>query len=385
LELYQSNSYQTQEEYKTLFEQAPDAVIAIDELSNVIFWNPKAEEIFGWSVEETLGRPLSGIIIPEALREAHDTGMKRYLSTGEVRVLNRTIEVPAINKRGQEFIIALTIAKTNLKGRIAFLAFIRDVTEQHQSREALERKTQELKHSNRNLEEFAYAASHDLKEPIRKIHFFSDSLKQSLGDRMTEAERRNFDRIASAATRMSSLIEDLLSYSQLSLKSQLVEQVDINQLIGVVLEDLDLEIEKKGATVLVEKLFTTKGHKRQLQQAIQNLVSNALKYSKPGIAPEIKISSEQVAGEETGIRLPDGVNQKNYHLLSISDNGIGFEQGDAERIFDIFTRLHGLAEYKGNGIGLAITRKVIENHNGYIWAKSKPGEGATFYVLLPIV
>lgn len=246
------------------------------------------------------------------------------------------------------------------------------------------RKIEELERSNRNLEEFAYAASHDLKEPIRKIRIFSGRLKASLSDRLTEEESGSFDRLEVAAKRMSSLIEDLLSYSQVSLRPRTFEDVDMNALINLVLGDLDLEIEEKSANIKVDNLFTINGHHRQLQQAFQNLIGNALKYSKPGIAPQINISCSKVIGEHLELHLSLSEKKKEYYAISVSDNGIGFEQKDADLIFDVFTRLHGNAQFQGTGIGLSIVRKVIENHNGYIRAESESGKGATFKVFLPV-
>ncbi|HYH16830.1 MAG TPA: PAS domain S-box protein [Flavisolibacter sp.] len=249
--------------------------------------------------------------------------------------------------------------------------------------EALTKSNHELTRLNKNLEEFAYAASHDLKEPTRKIHVFSERLKDSLGERMTESEKKYFERMELASKRMSTLIDDLLLYSEVSQRSSLEEQVDMNFIIDCVVSDLDLQIEQKGATIEVDKLFTIKGHRRQLQQAFQNLISNALKYSKPDTPPVINISCNQVKGINTGIALSTEELATDFYQLTVSDNGIGFEQKDAERIFNVFTRLHGMAEYKGTGVGLSIVRKVIENHCGYIWAEGQPGEGATFKILLP--
>ncbi|SHF14274.1 PAS domain S-box-containing protein [Cnuella takakiae] len=277
----------------------------------------------------------------------------------------------------------------------AIMNIATDVSERVQGRLLLEEKVkertqewqkanQELQRSNVNLEEFAYAASHDMKEPIRKIHFFSDRIKSTLQDRMTDLEKQSFERMELAAKRMGSLIDDLLSYSQISLRPRTLEAVNMNGLIELVLEDLDLEIEDKRATITVDKLFTVQGHHRQLQQAFHNLIGNSLKYSKPDVAPQIKISCKKMQGNETSLHLSVEEGQKTFYCLTVRDNGIGFEKEDAERIFHVFTRLHGNAEYRGTGIGLSIVRKVVENHNGYIWAESKPGEGAAFHVLLPI-
>ncbi len=252
-----------------------------------------------------------------------------------------------------------------------------------QANEALTRSNQELARSNVNLEEFAYAASHDLKEPIRKIHFFGNRLKETLKDRISQEEKHAFERMEGAAKRMASLIDDLLAYSQISIRPRSFEEINMNRLIDQVLEDLDLEIEDKGAVVHVDKLFTLQGHQRQLQQAFQNLIGNALKYNRAGTTPQINISCSKVQGKQTGLLLAGEEQQQTFYCITVSDNGIGFEQADAERIFNVFTRLHGLAEYKGTGIGLSIVRKVVENHNGYIVAAGAPEKGATFRIFLP--
>jgi len=240
----------------------------------------------------------------------------------------------------------------------------------------------ELKRSNQNLEEFAYAASHDLKEPMRKIHLFADRLQESLMEKLSLQDKHLFDRISHAAQRMNTLIDDLLTYSHVSRIAVAEESVDLNKKVGAVLEDLELEIEEKNATVVAGALPTIKGHRRQLQQLFQNLVSNAIKYNKPGINPEIRISSRRLSNGDllpfTTIKTKD-----QYYLFEVRDNGIGFEPKDAERIFNVFTRLHSNTEYKGTGVGLSIVQKVVENHHGYIWAESIPGAGSSFKILLP--
>ena len=258
-----------------------------------------------------------------------------------------------------------------------------DVTSIKETQLQLERLVEDLKRSNASLEEFAYAASHDMKEPIRKIHFFSDRLKGELKNSLNDTQVRLFERMEEAARRMGLLIEDLLAYSQAARGSTEAEELDLNKKVQVVLNDLELEVQQKGAQVVVGPLPTIKGNRRQLQQLFQNLISNALKYNKPDVTPQIRITSRKVKGSEVKRDLSAEAAQKTYHLIEIRDNGIGFEQKDADRIFNIFTRLHGNAEYRGTGVGLSIVRKVAETHNGYVWAESAPGEGATFKVLLP--
>lgn len=277
--------------------------------------------------------------------------------------------------------LELTISKMNDRHLIHIFT---DVTPIKEAQLQLERSVEELKRSNQNLEEFAYAASHDLKEPIRKIHFFSDRIKERLSSKLDEEERRYFERMDVAAKRMSSLIEDLLLYSHVSRGVFSGEAVDLNDTLSHVLDDLELNIEEKSATVSVDPMPTIKGHSRQLQQLFENLVANALKYSKPNQSPLLSITSRLINGNQTPLKLVGEEERKQYHLIEVCDNGIGFSSEDAERIFKVFTRLHGNAEYKGTGVGLSIARKVVENHGGYIWAESSLGEGATFSVLLPV-
>ncbi|RYZ62626.1 MAG: PAS domain S-box protein [Chitinophagaceae bacterium] len=246
----------------------------------------------------------------------------------------------------------------------------------------LQRSNQELSRSNQNLEEFAYAASHDLKEPMRKIQLFSDRLKTTLQEKLSSQDSGMFDRIIHATNRMNTLIDDLLMYSNVSRGAVLEETIDLNQKLSRVLEDLEVEIEEKKALIVVDPLPVVKGHRRQMQQLFQNLIGNAIKYHKPGMPPEVHISCRRLGPSEQILittERPPG----QYNLIEVRDNGIGFEQEDADRIFKIFTRLHGNAEYSGTGVGLSIVKKVVENHNGYIWAESSPGKGAAFKILLP--
>ena len=369
---------------KQLLIQAPDAVVVIDQDSCIQFWNPKAEALFGWTAEEVLDKDLSSIIVPLHYREAHSKGMKRYLETGETRVLNKTIEITALHRRGHEFYVALTISATQQGGKTVFIAFIRDISEQKQSQQELERKTKQLEKSNDHLEDFAHAASHDLKEPLRKIRFFSERLRTSLDGQLPEEGDNLLERIEVAAERMQLLVEDLLEFSHVSEQPQELEAIDLNDKVQKVLLDLELSIEEKQAQIFVSELPTVQGNRRQIQQLFYNLIGNALKYNKPDIAPIIIISATVIKGSDAPIDISESDSNTPYHLIEVRDNGIGFEQQYANKIFKMFQRLHGKGQYSGTGVGLAIVRKVVENHKGHIWAESTPGEGAIFKVLIPI-
>lgn len=336
---------------------ANDAAVRFTGLSRDVYLSKTAEEIDPGIVQSPYGQ-----------------ACLKTLATGEPSFIQYHLEMTG---RWLE----LTISKMDNDHLIHIFT---DVTPIKEAQLQLERSVDDLKRSNASLEEFAYAASHDMKEPIRKIHFFSDRLKGDLKDKLNDTQLRLFERMEEAARRMGLLIEDLLSYSRATRGHTDLEEIDLNQKVRMVLSDLELEVQQKGARVGVGALPVVKGNRRQLQQLFQNLISNALKYNKPGVVPEINITAKQVKGSDARPDLPGETAQKRYHLIEVRDNGIGFEQKDADRIFNIFTRLHGNAEYRGTGVGLSIVRKVAENHNGYVWAESTPGEGATFKVLLPV-
>ncbi|MGZ3845437.1 MAG: PAS domain S-box protein [Flavisolibacter sp.] len=259
-----------------------------------------------------------------------------------------------------------------------------DITPAKETQLRLEHLVEDLKRSNANLEEFAYAASHDMQEPIRKIQFFSDRLQAELGVALTERQQYLFQRLQNASDRMRTLIDDLLAYSRVSRGSLEFTEVDLSQKLQLVLGDLELQVQEKHAQVMAEALPVVRGNSRQLQQLLQNLLNNALKYSKEGENPRIDIFYEPVKGMEVKPELSSDEGNRRFHHIIIRDNGIGFRQDDSERIFNIFTRLHGASEYRGTGVGLSIARKVVENHKGYIWADSEPGQGAAFNILLPV-
>lgn len=365
--------------------------------------NDRMYELWGKTQEQMVHKPLfEGL--PEVKQQGFEELLKGVYATGVPFSANERATV--LPRGGQMETVFINFIYTPFRdgdGTISgVIAVAIDVTTQVLARKRIEESEQylqqkvkertaeleainhELKRTNENLEEFAYAASHDLKEPIRKIHFFSDRLRDKLKDRMEEGETQLFERMEKASKRMGSLIDDLLAYSQLTKGLSSLEEINLNAKVDNVLEDLELEISEKQANIRVGKLPTILGQKRQMQQLFQNLVANALKYSKPGIQPEISITAKVIRGKEAGVELPVAESGKEFHLIEVKDNGIGFEQSDAQRIFNVFTRLHGNSEFRGSGVGLSIVRKVVENHQGFIWAESSPGSGATFHILIPV-
>ncbi|MDB5253588.1 MAG: sensor signal transduction histidine kinase [Flaviaesturariibacter sp.] len=277
--------------------------------------------------------------------------------------------------------IELAIAKMDDE---RFINVFTDISQVKSAQVHLERTVEELKRSNANLEHFAYAASHDLKEPIRKIMVYAEQLKLMHSHQLDEQGLKGMERLGAAAGRMKLLVDDLLEYAHVNQGIGGVEEVDLQVKAQKALEDLDLAITETGARIQIDPLPVIRGNKRQLQQVFQNLISNAIKYHKPGEQPEVRVSSTLVKGRELEFvqPLPPPLEQS-FYRITVKDNGIGFDQKNADLIFNVFTRLHSSADYSGTGVGLSIVRKAVENHKGFLRARSAPGAGATFEVYLP--
>ncbi len=248
---------------------------------------------------------------------------------------------------------------------------------------AAQQVQQQLRESNQSLEEFAGVASHDLQEPLRKVQQFGNLLAQEYGPQLGESGQDLIQRMQSAADRMSTLIRDLLAYSRLTSQPKTTSSLNLNVLVSEVLTDLEARVTDKKATIDVATLPTLMGNALTMRQMMQNLIVNALKFSRPGLPPYIKISAEQVQVKQVTTPLP-GPLANAYWAIQVADNGIGFDDQYKDRIFGAFQRLHSRkSPYSGTGIGLAIVKKVVEQHQGAIEARSKVGEGSTFTVYLP--
>lgn len=247
-------------------------------------------------------------------------------------------------------------------------------------RKGVEDRLRSSLQSNRELEEFASVASHDLQEPLRKIQSFASFLQDEQSTNLNAEGRDYLARIQSAATRMRTLISDLLEFSRLAAKGRPFLPVDLNAVVAEVLTDLETRLRETSGHVEVQPLPTVFGDALQLRQLLQNLLGNALKFHEPGQVPAVQVSAELIAGlDASGRARPGGTCR-----ISVADNGIGFDEKYLDRVFTIFQRLHGRSEYEGTGIGLAICRKIAERHSGAITAQSRPGHGATFIVTLPL-
>lgn len=258
------------------------------------------------------------------------------------------------------------------------LTLYMDVTDRMRAERSLREHAAKLEASNRELQEFAYVAAHDLQEPLRKIEAFGDRLRTKCGDRLGEDGQRYVGRMQASSRRLRALIDALLSYSRVTIKSAPFEPVDLNELLAGVVSDFETYIEDAGARVEFGSLPTIEADEMQLRQMIMNLLSNALKFRKDTESPVIRVDAEEGSMElASGEEVP-------ACILTFADNGIGFENKYADRIFTIFQRLHSRAEFEGTGIGLATCRKIAERHHGSIRAEAVSGQGATFRITLPV-
>lgn len=331
---------------------------------------------------------------------------------------SHTIEYGIVNaKTGQQRILQATILPHfDVAGRPTKLTrVVRDMTEAHYLQLALEDqikvRTQALTttnkqlasrneelaisnaelaeansllvRSNDNLQQFAYVASHDLQEPLRKIQQFGDLLKTRLADRLDGEELTYLDRVQKAASRMATLIKDLLSFSRISTQRSPDEPVALAVILDHVLGVFDWHITQTKAQIQVGKLPIVAGDARQLEQLFQNLVGNALKFQRATTTPIIHICADLLSIDQLPPDVKPTRQASTYHCIEVADNGIGFEEKYLDRIFQVFQRLHSKNQYSGTGIGLAICEKVVTNHGGVITARSQPGQGATFVVYLP--
>lgn len=271
----------------------------------------------------------------------------------------------------------------NDAGECIMIGINYDITDHYLASKNLENRNVELMRSNVELASFNHVASHDLQEPLRKIQLFISRIFDSNDLNLNEKNENYFKKIQASAKRMQLLITDLLAYSSINGTDKIFEETDLNEVIETVLYELELAqtIEEKNAVVNFSSLPIINGIPFQLKQLFTNLIGNALKYTESNVNPIINITAEIVDGEKVPSEYADKI--KRYHKISIQDNGMGFDQEFAEKIFTLFQRLHDKKTFSGTGIGLAICKKVVQNHHGFIQAISKPNQGSTFIVYFP--
>lgn len=382
---------------EALFDVAPDAILIIGADGRILRANYQAEQLFGYTSTELIEKPIE-VLIPARYADHHVALRAAYTLAPHARRMGAGMELYAKRRDGRELAVEVALGPLQVGAERQVLCIIRDITERKLAEQALrhahdelelrvQERTSELSHanrmlkgyaarlerSNRELQDFAFVASHDLQEPLRKIVAFGDRLKSRSG--ALDAQGRDYlERMQNAARRMQTLIYDLLEYSRITTKAQPFKPVDLAQIAIEVLSDLEIQIENAGANIALGELPTIEADATQIRQLLQNLIGNAIKFRHPERAPHIEVFVRNPATP---------LEQTAFVELVVKDNGIGFEPGYSDRIFGLFQRLHGREEYAGSGVGLAICRKIAERHSGKIVAIGLPGQGASFVVTLP--
>jgi len=359
-----------------------------DFVTNKVICSPRLLEIMGLTKPILTLDELRDTLHPDD-RHLRDEAHQRALTTGliayEARVVWPDGNIRWIQARGKLFF-------NERQEPLRILGTATDITDRKlltvQLEKEVQQRTQELQQSNDallksngELEQFAYVASHDLQEPLRKIQTFINRLLESKETMFSPRDQDLFRRIQSASGRMNQLIVDLLSYSTVNTSSRLFAATDLNKLLKSVEEQLKEAIEQAGAVIVASPLPIIPIIPYQFEQLLTNLISNSIKFARAGAPPRISIAAAAVRGNaiEGGAAAPAAT----YHSITVADNGIGFSQQYSDRIFQVFQRLHGKHEYPGTGIGLAICKKIVENHNGFITATGIENEGAVFTIYIP--
>ncbi|HVU87616.1 MAG TPA: PAS domain S-box protein [Pirellulales bacterium] len=351
--------------FRGLLESAPDAMIIIDQHGLIKIVNSQVERMFGYGRDDLLGQPVEKLL-DESLHGAYATYRDQFAADPRARPMGSGVEVHARRRDGSQLPVEISLSPFLTDDGLVVTAAVRDVTEQHEARELLAQQAEDYARSNAELEQFAYVASHDLQEPLRMVASYCQLLQRRYKGKL-DADADDFINFAvDGARRMQVLINDLLTYSRAGRRDLALAETDCEQVLSDVMSNLQTAIEEREAVITHDPLPTVMADRGQLTQVLQNLVANAIKFSK--CRPKVHIASERIDDE---------------WRIAVRDHGIGIAPEYAERIFEIFKRLHGWGEYPGTGIGLAVCKKLVERHGGRIWVESTPEQGSTFFFTLP--
>jgi PAS domain S-box-containing protein len=363
---------------RSLFEANIDALMTTDPSGIITDINKPMESLTGCTRDELIGAPFKNYFTDPERAEA---GIKLVLSKKKVT----NYELTARDRDAKETVVsynATTFYDRDRRLQGVFAA-ARDITDRKRVDEKLKLYSAKLERSNRELQDFAQVASHDLQEPLRKILSFGDRLRTKASESLDAESQDYLQRMCNAAARMQTLINDLMAFSRVEIKGQAFVPTDLGVIAREVSADLETRIEQAGGRVEIEKLPIIDADPMQMRQLLQNLIGNSLKYFRSGVPPVVRIYCQKPQAPP-----PDSLNEsgpaREFCEILVTDNGIGFDEKYLDRIFTVFQRLHKKGEYEGTGVGLAICRKIVDRHNGTITARSSPGQGATFVVTLPV-
>src|SRR5438132_2977489 len=356
----------SEEGFRAVAETASDAIVSADKHGHITYFNPGAERIFGYAARDVIGRPLT-LLMPDRFHAAHRQGLSRFLSTGQARVIGRTVELVGQRKEGTEFPLELSLASWKVGGDTFFTGILRDITEQKRAEAAIKKYNEQLEASNKELEAFSYSVSHDLRAPLRAIDGFSRILLEDHIAHLPADAQRYLHAVRNNSQQMGRLIDDLLTFARLSrqpLSKQLVRPTD---LVRQCVDELHAEEQDRRVKIAIGDIPACQADPALLKQVWMNLMSNALKYTR----------KQEMAVIAVGCQEQDGAT-----AYFVRDNGVGFDMRYADKLFGVFQRLHRAEDYEGTGVGLAIVQRIIHRHGGRVWAEAAVNQGATFYFTL---
>ena len=360
----------TDDRFRLAVDASPAAMIMVDASGIIEFANTETVRMFGYAIHELIGRSIDRLV-PSRMRAAHAGLRQGFIAHPSKRPMGAGRNLHATRKDGAEFPVEIGLTPINSAGGTMVLATIVDITARRRAELDLARHAADLELANERLTQFAYVASHDLQEPLRKIAAYAGLIEEAVRKSDTEALSRATAVVSASALRARRMVDNLLGFSRAGAAETRTERLDLRAEVASVLADLSVAIGEAGAMVdLAVETVVVSADRAQLGRLVQNIVSNAIKYRKPGAAPQIAIRTERV--------------DRNRVRLSIADDGIGFDETFAAEIFEPFKRLHAPNAYDGSGIGLAICKTIADRYGWTLTARSRPGEGATFALTLPI-
>lgn len=356
------------ERFRLVVEACPSGMIMISADGKIVLVNAEAERLFGYAREELFGRSID-ILVPAMVRAGHAMHRDAFVAEPQARRMGIGRDLYGMRKNGTQVPVEIGLNPIQTSDGLMILSAITDISERKRAIEALAARGVELQRSNADLEQFAYVASHDLQEPLRMVSSYTELLAEHYKDKLDEKAEKYIHYTIDGAKRMQQLVKDLLAYSRVDSQAKTPTIIKSEIVVQDVLGRLKVAIEESHAQIAFEGLPAIRADTVQIAQVFQNLIGNALKFHGEG-APEIHIGAER---------------KNDKWVFRVEDNGIGIDRQYADRVFQMFQRLHERGRYTGSGIGLAIAKKIVERHGGRIWFDSKPEHGTTFYFTIPAI